>query len=277
MIAFRLNNCNSLTKSLLWAMIDKNVQARIIDGRKAVMKILICDDETAFCESMKARVSAYVKNIGISADVVSVSSMEQLNGFDFSTIDIAFLDVMIGQKATGIELAKEIHAARKDAVLIFVTASVEFAPQAFEVQAFRYLLKSQLSEKLHEYLGDAIAAYKSAHQTFTFVVNNEAIDIAVQDIAYAEVDRRKILLHLCDTSVLHAFYFSMTALAEELSPMGFLRVHRSFLINMKHIKKLNHSSVLLDNGAIIPVSEHAYRDVKQQYELWLEQEKWIVA
>lgn len=241
------------------------------------MKILICDDKTAFCESMKARVSAYVENAGLSADLVSVSSVEQLSRFDFSTIDIAFLDVMIGQKATGIEIAKKLHSAQKDAVLIFVTSSVEFAPQAFEVQAFRYLLKSQLSEKLDEYLGDAIDTYKSAHQTFTFVVNNEAIDIAVQDIVYAEVDRRKILLHLCDTSVLHAFYLSMTAIAEKLSPMGFLRVHRSFLINMKHIKKLNHSSVLLDNGATIPVSEHAYRDAKQQYGLWLEREKWIIA
>lgn len=79
------------------------------------------------------------ENIGISANILSVSSMEQLNRFDFGTVDIAFLDVMIGSKATGIEAAKKIHFARNDAVLIFVTASVEFAPQAFEVQAFRYL------------------------------------------------------------------------------------------------------------------------------------------
>lgn len=241
------------------------------------MKILICDDEAAFCEAMQARVTAYVENAGINADILSVSGVEQLNRFDFSTIDIALLDVVIGQKSIGIKVAKEIHSARKDAVLIFVTASVEFAPQAFEVQAFRYLLKSQLAEKLGEYLGDAIDTYKSAHQTFTIVVSNEAIDIAVQDIVYAEAARRKILLHLCDTSVLHAFYFSMTALAEKLSSMGFLRVHRSFLVNMRHIKRLNHSSVLLDNGATISVSEHAYRNVRQQYTLWLEQEKWMVS
>lgn len=69
------------------------------------------------------------------------------------------------------------------------------------------------------------------------------------------------------SSVLH-FYGRMEDLTEELEPEGFLRIQKSYLVNMAHIKKLNFDHVLLSNGEELPVSQKRYAQLKIQYLGW---------
>lgn len=75
--------------------------------------------------------------------------MERIPDSILSGCDIAFLDIDFeGKRYNGIDIARRIRSKRKDAVIIFVTNYIEYAPEGYEINAFRYVLKSEISRKL---------------------------------------------------------------------------------------------------------------------------------
>ena len=66
----------------------------------------------------------------------------------------------------------------------------------------------------------------------------------------------------------YAFYTPMNELEQELVPLGFLRVHKSYLVNMAYIQKLTCQGVTLQNGKALRVSEKKYSEIKRLYLLW---------
>ena len=66
----------------------------------------------------------------------------------------------------------------------------------------------------------------------------------------------------------YQFYASIGKLERELTPKGFLRVHKSFLVNVMHIQKYQCQSVLLDNGTVLNASPARYSEQKEQYLFW---------
>lgn len=64
------------------------------------------------------------------------------------------------------------------------------------------------------------------------------------------------------------FYASLSELEERLERLGFLRIHKSYLVNMKYIKKFQCREALLTNGITLRVGEKSYMENKQKYLLW---------
>lgn len=139
----------------------------------------------------------------------------------------------------------------------------------YEVQAFRYLLKSELEEKLPGYYQKALEELQYSADEMTFNANGEQLRIKYQDILYMESRQRVMrLFTLTDTRSRGYFYASMEDTEKQLAPAGFLRVQRSYLVNMAHIQKLNYDKVILTNGTELPVSQKMYASIKAKYLRW---------
>ena len=76
------------------------------------------------------------------------------------------------------------------------------------------------------------------------------------------------LFTLTDTRSRGYFYASMEDTEKQLAPAGFLRVQRSYLVNMAHIQKLNYDKVILTDGTELPVSQKMYASIKAKYLRW---------
>ena len=122
-----------------------------------MVKILICDDDQTFAQSMFKRVLSLPAYSSKSMKLSCLTDIAEMSANTITQYDILFLDIDLG-KESGIDLARKMRKMNPEAVLIFVTNFSEYAPEGYEVDAFRYLAKSELEKKLPTYFEDALAS-----------------------------------------------------------------------------------------------------------------------
>lgn len=169
----------------------------------------------------------------------------------------------------GMKLARQMRAIHKDFVLIFVTNYGEYAAEGYEVNAFRFLPKLQLAEKLPSYFRQALAACRSRTRTLNVMCEGEGTNIVLDDLVYAEIDERMVKFHMADVSApVRKSRMALRELENQLEDDGFLRIHNSFLVNMNYISSLQTNGVTLTIGQTLPISLHGYRGIKKKYIVW---------
>lgn len=236
--------------------------------------VLICDNDLGFLERMRTLVESYFRSKDTKVKIHTYSNAEKISPHIFKSIDIALLDVDFENESyNGLDIARSLRSYRKDSVIIFITNFIEYAPEGYEVQAFRYMLKRQLGSDLIQYLDLAIAQLKCVRDTIKFQINGEIFDVPLVDILYLEVHQHNVTLFLnskqgSKQQKIYSFYATLTDLESQLSNRGFLRVHKSYLVNMQHIAKFQCRIATLDNGTTLRVSEKNYAENKKKYLLW---------
>lgn len=241
------------------------------------MKILICDDEEPFALQMRDLLQAHCAQKAIAAEFVTVTQPQTLSQSDFAQFDIAFLDVDM-QPMNGIDVGRALRRARSDVIIIFVTNYVEYAPEGFELQAFRYLVKSQITHKLQEYLSCALEQFAQNRQVITISLQGEKIDVSTDKILYIEAKTRMVVMHLTQHArTTFEFYATISAMEENLAALGFLRIHKSYLVNMKYLSKLQCRSAVLSTGQTLSVSEKSYPVIKECFLAWRGVKKWNIS
>lgn len=177
----------------------------------------------------------------------------------------------------GVDLARRLHEMRSDMLLIFVTNYVEYSLQGYEVQAFRYLLKAEMPQKLKRYVQQALTAYRKTRDTVHIFCDGEDVELQPQQILYAEMSARKVCLHLqgADRALLYTTA-TMADLADLLENHGFVRTHKSVLVNMEHIRDLQSTRLYLRDGTELPVSSHTASAVRKIYTQWRSAKKWVI-
>lgn len=232
------------------------------------IKVLICDDEPAFVDQMAQAIQNQPLPKEVSINITRTSQSETLTDEQLSQYQIMFLDVMM-EPCGGMELARRVRKLGNHAVLIFVTNYVQFSPEGYEVRAFRYVLKQELQQRLPGYFQEAMAEILREEKVLQYSLNGEVYQLAHTNILYLESYQRMIYAHTVKLEQAeYQFYGILEKLTEELEPDGFLRIQKSYLINMAHIKKLNFDRVLMSNGKVLPVSQKRYSELKKRYLSW---------
>lgn len=183
-------------------------------------------------------------------------------------IDIVFLDIQIPQ-LNGIEFARIIPA---DTRIIFTTAYSDYAVEGFRVNALDYLLKPVSYEEFLAAAGRALAWYEMKHQSDSsklqsqvsspekageyIIVKSEykLVQVRIADILYIEglKDYVKIYVEGSEKSIMTLL--SMKALEQTLPSDLFMRVHRSYIVNLSRIKVIERNRIIFGRTQI-PVSE----------------------
>ena len=219
--------------------------------------ILLCDDDKDFLQRLTDAVTVQPLPPGISVCVTKSAQYQ-----------ILFLDIDMDERS-GMDIARRVRELHLDTILIFVTNYPEFSIEGYEVRAFRYLLKQEMQQKLPLYFRDALAEIPHGKKELRFSVNAEPYRVAYKDILYLESRQRIVVLHT--ENPLQGgdrFYGKLEDMENELASDGFLRIQKSYLVNMAHIKKLNYDKVVLSNGEELPVSQKRYAQIKIRYLSW---------
>ena len=232
-----------------------------------MVRIIICDDNRKFLNRLCTDMESALDALNAKAKVYPYTQMESIPDSILNGCDIAFLDIDFeGKRYNGIDIARKIRAVRKDAVIIFVTNYIEYAPEGYEVNAFRYVLKSDIQKKLPVYLPEALAQLQSCGETMTIQINSEWFDIPLAEIRYIESQKHTVIVHTPRKD--YAYYSSLTTLEEQLESKGFLRIHKSYLVNMSHLKRYQSQGAVLIDGTCLRVSEKSYSMQKKKYLFW---------
>lgn len=236
-----------------------------------LIHILLCDDDSAFLHRLSDAVTGAMQVLRTPAKVHAFHSGEEISPSLLRSCDIALLDIDFPRKPyNGIDIARALRKERQDAVILFVTNYVEYAPEGYEVQAFRYLLKSEMQSKLTRYLQLALEQMRTLHRTYPIQVSGETIHLSIEDILYIESQKHTAVCYVQrgNNVKTYSFYSSLRRVEEDLSDEGFLRIQKSFLVNMRHIRKYQCKEAVLTGDISLPVSEKSYAEQKRKYLLW---------
>ena len=223
------------------------------------MKIAICDDRETDRAALRALLEAY----GQDFEIREYGSGDGLCG-DMGFIrecGIVFLDINM-DGMDGLEAAKQIKAECPKVHIVLVTAYVNYALDGYKVKASRFLLKDDLEQTLPECVDDILREERVVE--FGFVEGN--VRLRVDDIIYIETSKHKNVFYTKGQEF--SIYRKMDDLEEDLKGMGFVRIHQSFLINMKYIDRISSYVMILTTGKEISVPKSRYPEVKRQYTLF---------
>ena len=179
------------------------------------------------------------------------SSGEELLSYD-GQIDILFLDIQM-KGMDGIETARKLRDSKFRGFLIFITVLKEMVFQSFEVQAYDYLVKPVEEKQFEKTMERLYTSMQNASEDSLLVQKGyEGRIIREEEIVFCEIIDRKIYLNLASGEVVD--YYERIENLETKLGSHFFRCHRSYLINLKHLKGYKNGTACMDNGKEVPVS-----------------------
>lgn len=231
-----------------------------------MLRIAICDDEEYFLMFEKKMISDYMEARDFNYQILSFTSgrellkaMDGITGFDMIFLDIGMADL------NGMETARRIRKLTKDTYLVFVTVYITYALKGYEVNAVRFIIKdSRIFDSAMKECMDTIIYemnYKEKRQDFNFREGN--IALALEDIMYVESVAHKLYFRVIQDSALLTFtmYEKLDVMEEMLQDAAFCRIHKSYLVNLKYVKRLERDGVLLRNGTRLSIARSRNKEV----------------
>ncbi len=228
------------------------------------MRIAICDDEPLALAEYQRRLTAIFEEKEIAAHIMPFQRVPELlfalEDQD-SEIDLLFLDINMPEK-NGIQVAHWIREQNLDCEIVFLTVSREHLLQAFDVQAFHYVIKDVTPEaKLAEIcVRAAQRIIERKREVITVTCAGERRVIPIRTIRYFEVQNYIIIVHYDEESF--EFYSTLGKIENSLTGRGFVRTHRSYLVNLAHIHRVMRQELELSNGEKVPVGRKYLEDVR---------------
>ena len=112
-----------------------------------MLRILLCDDDARTLDKIHSKVRETMDALGEKVSISKYTNADMIGTAALATADLALLDVDLEKKDyNGVDLARRLRAAQPDCVIVFITNYLDYAPEGYEVQAFRYVLKRKLDE-----------------------------------------------------------------------------------------------------------------------------------
>lgn len=172
--------------------------------------------------------------------------------------DVFFLDIMTPEsRSAGFILGEKIHTMNPHARIIFTTNSSEYITNAFEISAFRYLLKPLNPDKVTAALDQIYASVRQKAQHMAVFRGFDKQRVVDYDRIMQITTSTKAHLgtvYLSDGDSFEISLSSVTELIEDTLSNDFIRCHQSHIINMNHIIAYDSHSVTLRDGAEVPIS-----------------------
>lgn len=231
------------------------------------IRIILCDDDPVFLEELCGEIERTFAKLNMKVALTTFSSPAELTPELLAACDIAFLDIDYeSEDQNGIDIARRLRQVNSRARLFFVTNYVDYAPAGYEVQAFRYILKRDMHEVLERYILQAMENLAEGKAYLQLRDNEVLIDLPLEQVSYLEVMDHYVSIHAGEK--VYTLGATLSSLEKELETHGFLRIHNSYLVNMRCIYKFRSRECLLTDGTTLAVSAKNYSQQKQKYLLW---------
>lgn len=230
----------------------------------AALRVLIVDDEAPAREELAYLLArdAHVGAVCAAADAADALRLLAQTPFDVIVCDIAMPGL------SGLELARvTTHFAHRPKI-VFVTAHDEHAVAAFDLAAVDYVLKPVRAERLAEAIRRAVGSggpVPDDEETVPVELAGVTRFVRRSEVRYAEAQGDYVRLHTADAG--HLVRMPLSALEQRWADAGFVRVHRSILVSIRHIEELRvldgRYSVRI-GGKDVPVSRRHSRALRDR-------------
>ncbi len=216
------------------------------------MKIAVCDDEKIFRDEIAEILYEHFGKL--DTDIVMYESGEQLLGDvgTGKTPEVCFLDIEM-PGADGFETAKKVRKMLPELPVIFLTSHTERAMDGYEVKAFRFLAKPVNSEKLIHAIEDLQDEMSAGKNIF---IHSDGEDIILDTDKIIYIEAQNNCVRYVSNQKEYLVREKISSVERELKEMRcpFFRIHRGYLVNLKHVTRHLHGEVFMDNDEVLPLA-----------------------
>ena len=234
-----------------------------------MLRVAVVDDEEAARELYGALTRDWARACGVEAEVVTFASAEQLLfSLGDAPCDVALLDIEM-PGLDGMALARELRARGERTQIVFVTGIIDHALDGYDVDAVSYLLKPVRAEKLEAALDRARDRVGREEPVLVVESAGEASRVPLTRVCFLEARGHDTLVTLADGTRLVSTR-GIAQLEAELSRMSglFLKTHRSYLVNLPHVRRITRREVETDTGDVLPIARGRWEELNRAWLAW---------
>jgi len=231
-----------------------------------MINVAICDDDLEELKIISTFVSKNIEGLDLPFTITAFNEgLDLIKHMSSSkeSFDIIFLDIYM-KASNGIDIAREIRGFDKECKIIFITSSQEHAIDSYDVRAIYYILKPINEEKLSIAIKLAIEGLDKENKQIVIMTKKGNYKVFYKDILYAESKARVVYIYLKSGEVI-TFYSKLEDFYESLKDERFLKSHKSFIVNMDFILKIEENCIFMGNDIKIPISSANMTVIKEMY------------
>ena len=232
-----------------------------------MIKIALCDDEAKILDEVSSYINKYAEKK--SNQRIEISHFDSAKALDFaleeSSFDIFVLDVYIGEEM-GTALARSIRKRGIESPIIFLTTSVEHAPESFEISTLRYLIKPLDPQELYEALDAALIQVERTRERFIkFKTENGVKSVNASHIIYSEAHAHYQHITLLDGLTIRVRMTVAELYGVLAKHDGFARVGSAYIVNLRNVKNVSTYKVELYNDMSVPIPRGKHTEIKKAF------------
>ena len=234
-----------------------------------MIRCMAIDDEPLALQ----QIATYINKVPFLELVAQCqSALEARQFLEQDTVDAIFCDINMPD-LNGMDFVKSLTTPP---LIVFTTAYAEYAVEGFKVNAVDYLLKpfglqdfQRAAQRLQDRLGDTLTTQHPTPNTQdnddTIFLKTEyrIVKVSISSIRYIEAMSEYLKVHIEGDSKPIITLLSMKKMEERL-PDYFMRIHRSYIVNLKMIQEVNKNRIIMDKDTYLPIGD-MYKDTFQQY------------
>ena len=227
------------------------------------MKIALVDDEQKCLDEIKLLCGSFEEDTGYPVETVLFDSGETfLAAFEAGCFDLVFMDIYM-DGMDGVTAALEMRRKDNGCLLVFLTSSMEFMPDAFSCHAFEYVTKPFSKERIFDVLSDAVKILPQEQKYMELTADRKSIRIFFGEIVSAVTDAHYLDITLTDGKKLRCRMTMPEFLDKTNGDSRFIPVNKGIAANAEYILEFEMGCCTMENGAKFPVRVRDSAKVEQ--------------
>ena len=252
------------TEEMLASVTDTNIETvkTAMQTLKDLDLISVSKNGTIKLEKVASMIGFETKWAEKNRHLIDLKLYSEAKSFLFDyeeekDFDILLLDVEM-PGITGIELAKTVRQDNTTVQIVFITGFYDYFSDGFDVSALHYLIKPVDERKLFPVLDKAAGNLSYRQRSVLLATADADIKVSLADITYIEAEKVHIIVHSVGGD--YRTRISMAKFMEQLDDT-FIKVHRSFVVGLKYVKKITRTEITMQGGETVPISRGMYDEV----------------
>lgn len=214
-----------------------------------MIRIAVAEDEKQYADQLQAYIQKYADQSGEIIDVAMYTDGDELIENYKAQFDLVLLDVEM-PFLDGMSTAELIRKTDQEVVIIFITNMAQYAIRGYAVDALDYVLKPVSYFAFSQRLARAISRMKKREfHYFTVPIKGGAMKLERGDLFYVESQRHNLIFHTRNGKV--QFAGVMKEWEEKLTPVGFFRCNKGYLVNLEHVEGVRDGCAIVHGEALI--------------------------
>lgn len=220
---------------------------------KPILKIALVDDERKCLDEMGRLCDSFGKDAEYPVETVPFRSAETfLEAFESNSFDLVFMDIYM-EDMDGVAAAMEVRRRDTGCLLVFLTSSMDFMPDAFSCHAFEYITKPFSKERIFGVLSDAVKILPQETKYIELASDRKTVRIFLSDIVSAVTDAHYIEITRTDGEKLRCRMTMPEFMEKTGGDARFLPVNKGITVNAEYILEFEGGCCVLENGAKFPI------------------------